>query len=40
MWNAIKETDEAAKYTKLAAEDKVRYEKDKAAYEAKKTEDE
>jgi hypothetical protein len=35
MWNKIKETKEAEKYLKRAAEDKARYEKEKAAYEAK-----
>ncbi len=40
MWNGIKESDEATKYQKQAAEDKIRYEKAKAAYEAKKDEGE
>lgn len=35
MWNEIKETKEAEKYVKKAAEDKTRYEKAKAAYEGK-----
>ena len=38
MWNEIKETGEAEKYTKKAADDKVRYEKAKEAYEAKEEE--
>jgi hypothetical protein len=35
-WNKIKETDEAKKYVDMAAKDKARYEKEKAAYEGKK----
>lgn len=35
-WNKIKETGAAKKYQDLAAKDKARYEKEKAAYEGKK----
>lgn len=35
-WNKIKGTPAAKKYEELAAKDKVRYEKEKAAYEGKK----
>ena len=35
-WNKIKGTAAAKKYEDLAAKDKTRYEKEKAAYEAKK----
>lgn len=35
-WNKIKGTPDAKKYEDLAAKDKARYEKEKAAYEGKK----
>ena len=35
-WNKIKGTAAAKKYEDQAAKDKTRYEKEKAAYEAKK----